>query len=393
MSETLLRTATRPSPHIAFAVDWNECGPATADEILAGDFRFNCESHHLGERFDWRASPSHDVEWGVLLHKFYYAPCLVDRTRRTGDARYLERWRTLTQSWIDAGLAPGHIAADVTGRRLQNWTLAYSGYRDSRHFGSLPQSFDFAFFNSIERQTSWLCENLHAARNHRTLELYAILLVSIAFPQLPTARDWRAFAAAALDENALSDFRADGGHCEQSSHYHCIVLRNFLNAVRLLKDNGGDIRPALKDRLREAVAFAARFHRPDGEIAALSDADGGSYLEMIDEAASLLGDGDTVSQGSCALNTLFPDSGYAFFQSRARRDPSWLVFDCGPLGDGNHGHFDLHSVEIFGRGKPLIVDPGRYTYDESGEVNWRAAFRTTAAHSTIEVDGKCQTRY
>jgi aminoglycoside phosphotransferase (APT) family kinase protein len=44
-------------------------------------------------------------------------------------------------------------------------------------------------------------------------------------------------------------------------------------------------------------------------------------------------------------------------------------------------------------GKSLIVDPGRYTYDEAGETNWRVWFRGTSAHNTVLIDGKNQTRY
>jgi hypothetical protein len=44
-------------------------------------------------------------------------------------------------------------------------------------------------------------------------------------------------------------------------------------------------------------------------------------------------------------------------------------------------------------GRSLVVDPGRYTYDESGDSNWRVKFRETAAHNTVVVDGKNQTQY
>ena len=39
-----------------------------------------------------------------------------------------------------------------------------------------------------------------------------------------------------------------------------------------------------------------------------------------------------------------------------------------------------------------MVDPGRYTYSESGP-NWRRWFKGTAAHNTVTVDGLDQTPY
>jgi hypothetical protein len=69
------------------------------------------------------------------------------------------------------------------------------------------------------------------------------------------------------------------------------------------------------------------------------------------------------------------------------------VFDCGPLGEGNHGHFDALSFELAAHGRSLIVDPGRYTYSEAGDINWRVHFRGTAAHNTVCVDGRHQTCY
>jgi hypothetical protein len=78
-------------------------------------------------------------------------------------------------------------------------------------------------------------------------------------------------------------------------------------------------------------------------------------------------------------------------------DAQHLVFDCGPLGEGNHGHFDALSFELAAFGRALVVDPGRYTYSEATSAedpcNWRVHFRGTAVHNTVCVDGRNQTRY
>ena len=95
----------------------------------------------------------------------------------------------------------------------------------------------------------------------------------------------------------------------------------------------------------------------------------------------------------------FADGGYGIIRSgwgrngKAFGDEQYLILDCGPLGAGNHGHFDCLNFELAAYGRSLIVDPGRYTYSEAGEVNWRVKFRGTAYHNTVVVDGKNQTRY
>ena len=74
------------------------------------------------------------------------------------------------------------------------------------------------------------------------------------------------------------------------------------------------------------------------------------------------------------------------------RDERFLIFDCGAVGDGGHGHYDPLSFEAMAGGRPLVVDPGRYTYAE-GEPNLRHWFKGTAAHNTVVVDGLDQVPY
>jgi hypothetical protein len=61
-----------------------------------------------------------DVEWHILLHKFYYAVGLGLAWQRTATRATCGAWRQLLDGWM-RGTPPGFIAADVTGRRVQNW--------------------------------------------------------------------------------------------------------------------------------------------------------------------------------------------------------------------------------------------------------------------------------
>jgi hypothetical protein len=85
---------------------------------------------------------------------------------------------------------------------------------------------------------------------------------------------------------------------------------------------------------------------------------------------------------------VFEESGFVV----VREHGLWLAFRCGPAAPEflpPHAHADALSVQVWWRGQPVIVDGGSSTY-ESGAV--RAWERSTAAHSTIRVDGRDQFR-
>jgi uncharacterized heparinase superfamily protein len=366
------------APSIRARLDPEFTVRAFLDDLLDGHFTALGERHHIGAPNRWDHNPSDDVEWLIILNKFYHAPGLVQAYIDSRDRRYLDLWKVQTRRWIET-MEPGFIAADVTGRRLQNWVYALSLWVDD------GRDFDPEFRQlvelSITEQAIWLRANLHPSRNHRTLELLALLLVAIWLDDHASA-DW---AMATLAENAERDFLPDGVHVELSSHYHCIVLRNFLDAIDLADNNSIAVPVSLSATIRKASHFAHALHKPDGLIPALSDADTGDYRAM-------LGAPPVLSQ--CEI---FADAGYVILRDEAavagNPDGHYLVLDCGPLGEGNHGHLDCLSFELAALGRSLIVDPGRYTYFEGGTVNERAAFRGTAAHNVVQVDGGEQTAY
>ena len=389
-TQLLAHFRSRKTPVLFADEDPTQTTPELLGQVMQHRFCFNSECHELPADLDWRHNPSRDTEWQILHHKFYYLVGLARYWRDSQDTAYAARSVKLLQSWIAADIPAGFIAADVDARRCQNWIYAWTYLVRAPQFLATDS---IALLHRLHADITWLKDNLHAKRNHRTLELYAIFLWAVAFPEFEHANALQRFALAELTENANSDFRPDGGHCEQSTHYHCIALKNFINVARLARLNAIKLDGALEGRLRAALDFAATIHRPDGQIPALSDADGGSYEHLLVEGERLLG-----WTRDNRPSRHFPDAGLVVLQSaiddRApATDRRFLILDAGPLGEGNHGHLDALTIEAYAKGSPIIVDPGRFTYDEGGAVNWRAAFRSTAAHSTVQIDGKNQARY
>jgi hypothetical protein len=79
----------------------------------------------------------------------------------------------------------------------------------------------------------------------------------------------------------------------------------------------------------------------------------------------------------------FPCAGVYILRDR----DLYMAFDGGPYG-AHHQHEDRLAFWLSAYGRSLIVDPGRYLYDDA--TPFRAYLMSTRAHGTILVDGQDQ---
>jgi uncharacterized heparinase superfamily protein len=377
-----------------------------ADDACAGRFTEVGVTIELGPEPDWlHGDFPADEEWRIAFGKFYVGVDLAAAFGQSGDRRYQRAWERLVTSWM-AQVPIGSESTDTVARRMLNWIYAWSAFAQSQRFEGLADGTDALLADSLAAQADWLRHNLTAARNHRTLELYALFIHALALPELDAGGELLEFAVRELGRNLESDFRADGVHVEASTHYHLIVLRSFVGVRVNARRFGLALPEGFDERLQAALEFAMHCHRPDGQIPALSDADSGSYMELLSLA------GDELQRPDClyvatsgalgtapvARNVSFPAAGYHIQRSgwgegdSRFEDERFLILDCGPIGDGGHGHYDLLSVELAAGGRPLVLDPGRFTYHE-GDPNLRHWFKATRAHNTVCVDDLDQTEY
>jgi hypothetical protein len=395
--------SAKDAPKIFPQFDEDACTLDFLNAAVRSCFTFNGETYQLGKTFDWLHNPSDDIEWHILLHKFYYAPGLARAYTRTRETRYRQCFQELLDSWIEQ-VPVGYIAADVTARRVQNWIYAW------QLFDASVEEFGYGFKQKLEQsisdQVDYLMCNLAPARNHRTLELYAIFLASVAFPDLSNASAWRELSCREMLNNIGTDLLDDGVHCELATDYHHIVLRSYLLFYRLARANDVELPQWCDRRICQALDFSMHVHRPDGMIPALSDSDSVDYRELLAWGAELFNRSDYAFVASSGAEGRAPEhasrtfetSGYAILRSAWDADEPYdearyLVFDAGPVGAGNHGHFDALNIEVAASGRPLIVDPGRYTYHADVDYDWRTHFRSTRSHNTVTVDGCSQAIY
>jgi hypothetical protein len=390
----------RPRP-VCCVIEHLHQDRGVADDACRGRFTELGTTLELGLEPDWLGTrfPA-DEEWRIAFGKFYFGLDLASAFAQTGDPRYLRAWERLVSSWVEQ-VPLGTESTDTVARRMLNWVYAWGRFTQAPAFGGLSRGLDRLLLASLAAQADWLRHHLTPRRNHRTLELYALFLFALSLPAVDPEATLLRFALEALDENLSVDFRADGVHVEASTHYHLIVLRSFVGVRVNARRYGVPLPGGFDERLGRALDFAIHCHRPDGGIPAISDADGGSYVELLRLAGDELGRADSLYVGTGGArgapprqrNVSFPAGGYHVQRSGwDGRDERFLIFDCGPVGDGGHGHYDLLSVELASGGRPLVLDPGRYTYHE-GDPNLRHWFKGTAAHNTVCVDGLDQTDY
>jgi predicted outer membrane repeat protein len=233
------------------------------------------------------------------------------------------------------------------------------------------------------------------------------------FPEFKQGAAWQAQGQAIMFNAMDTQFRADGGHYEQSPGYAGGAMTGFFDAFRLAEVNGQPWGSKPTRKLRNVIEAFYQMLSPDGVQEALSDTYRSQGSTFFTRAAIEFNDtrwpksrprlDDVWQLGTAACTPLltapttptslpqrggtayFPDSGYYETRTGDDSDARQLIFDAGPKG-GDHGHYDLLNFELYGYKKPLIQDPGLVSYSRS-YADQRAWAVSTPAHNTISIDG------
>ena len=209
--------------------------------------------------------------------------------------------------------------------------------------------------------------------NHLIKELKALVGLAVFFADERLLR----LALRRLTRQLARQILADGGHYERAPAYHCQVLADLIDVADLLRAAGrapvGEITAAI-DRMRRWLGAVLT---PDGQVPLLND----GYPVDRELLAALRPGPDPVTPASPLL--VLPATGLV----RAVVGGWHLLADVGPPCPPSlpaHAHADTFGCLVHVDQVPLLIDTGTSTY-EPGPV--RRYERSTAAHSTVEVDG------
>jgi uncharacterized heparinase superfamily protein len=157
------------------------------------------------------------------------------------------------------------------------------------------------------------------------------------------------------------------------------VLGDLIDANALLRAGGWRARPEIDDAIESMRRWLGIMLMPDGDVPLFNDCS----LVGVDRIDLLKPTPRTPDR-----LVVLRETGYAVMRPD---DRIHLVADVGnpcPPDLPAHAHADCLSFELAVDGDRVIVDPGVSTYEPGPQRDWE---RSTAAHNTIEIDGRNQT--
>lgn len=367
-----------------------------------------------------------DVRLLWELNRLGHLLSLAQAYKLTSDENFAGEFFQQVQSWKREnpyGQGPNWTCAMEVALRATNLIAAFEVFRQSP---TLSEQSLKLFLDLLYQHGVYIRRNLEfsyiATSNHYLSDVVGLLWIGILLPELADADDWRRFGFREMLREMDKQVLADGADFESSTGYHRFVLELFLYSFLLCRHNRIEIPQRYWDKLHLMLKYTRGYLRPDLHSPLLGDTDSGQFLPLIkrpaDDHAYVLsvgavafGDPDlrVTKSPSPEVISFCGDQGVAAFEampaltetsSIAFRDAGTYVMrhqdlylclcasSAGIGGRGSHGHNDALSIEVSACGRAFIVDPGTYVY--SADLRRRHQFRSTAYHSTVQVDGEEQ---
>jgi hypothetical protein len=334
-----------------------------------------------------------DIKVPWELSRFQHLPVLAAAYRLTGERLWLDEIGAQLQDWIARNpveFGPNWACTMDVAIRAANWVATLALVADA----AAEEQWLEPVLGSLLLHGRFIRTHLEwapARGNHYLSDVVGLLCVAAVFSKGPEGRAWANWATTELGKELHHEVREDGCDHEASIPYHRLVAELFICGTQaadaLVPDGVSD---AERERLQLMLRFVCDYTRPDGTAPQVGDADDGRFLPLGD-----YGRADPRSHlhlfaqsgapyRPAKTHASYPHGGYWIMRSGA----TYVLVRCGDVGvggTGSHAHNDALSFELALGDQPLVIDPGSYLY--TADPVERNRFRSTAFHSTLQIDG------
>lgn len=398
----------------------------------------------FGEQVDWHLDPVSKYHWPLDYHgdinlfsndgsdvrvvwelnRLSHSLTLARAYAVTHDERFAAEFLDQLDSWHSQnpyGMGANWNCAMEVALRATNLLAAFEIFR---HSSLLDEDRLRRLLAMFDQHGAFIRENLEfsyvATSNHYLSDVVGLVWLGTMLPELESASNWRDFGLREMLREMDKQVLADGADFESSTGYHRFVLEMFLYTFIVCRANSIEIAGKYWGKLRQMIYYVRAYLRPDGRAPLIGDSDSGQFFPISkragDDHAYLLPLGAVVFEDANLkdqhaatpeeLLWILGEEGVSKYRelkaaesgtaSQSFTDAGIYVLRDGDLylllnatgaginGRGSHGHNDALSVEVSACGRPFIVDPGTYVY--TADLEERHRFRSTAYHSTMEID-------
>ncbi|WP_017906419.1 heparinase II/III family protein [Pseudomonas asplenii] len=348
--------------------------------------RWNPSHFTADHQFDFM-DLSGPIEWNseerpkIWLYNLHYLDHLTSNSSISAafNVELVERWIQDNPPYLGCGWEPYPLSLRIVN--LVKWF-----HQQSRPLEN--------WLESLTLQTHALSKQVeyHILANHLFVNGKALLFAG-SFLEGDQAERWRALGLKILDKEITEQFLADGAHFELSPMYHASLMWDMCDLVNLATHTPlAELRNRQAEWMnvvRRGIIWLRSMRHPDGDIPFFNDAAFGiaPLLQDIEAYAHTLGclppiDDSRSMQLSAKHHA---DSGYVVIDFDEDCKALLNFAQVAPAYQPGHTHADTLSFELSLFGQRVFVNSGTSQYGEDAE---RHRQRSTAAHSTVEVDGE-----
>lgn len=347
--------------------------PSKKASIFNNKFNFLNKEIELKFPEGW-SDPEIPVLWTYNLH--YFDGLLAEQTP-------LEHKIILVQQWIKDNSSEKNVGWDPYPLSLRICNLIKWVWMNDKN---LPKNINASLFQQA-RYLEYTLE-YHLLGNH-LLENSKALIFSGCFFGGPIGERWLKKGIKILRVELEEQILNDGGHFELSPMYHSLMLELVLDVLQLSKEKS--IPKILSSEAEFLTKIAVSMSRwlkvmshPDGELSYFNDSAIGvaeAPQRLFDRTKDLTG---IDTEEDIKDTEYLQDSGYI----RLQHNNAVVFFDVAQIGASylaGHGHADTLAIEFSLFDLRLFVNIGSSEY---GNGPRREYERSTAAHSTVEINGQ-----
>jgi hypothetical protein len=388
-------------------------GDQVLNHIISCPGRGMPKSISMGNPMNWTfnpvkpTDPAFTFEWNWWVARTEFWKLLADAYWKTNDEKYAREFVTELQEFItqfppdtstgDSGIGLMWRTLDSALRMNSSWPYAYFHFLNSPSFTPHVQ---WMYLRSMRDHGIFLRKGLaNASRSGNWVsdESFALYTVAVLFPELGESEEWRKFAIDRLSSELNRMVLPDGFEGELTPGYHYVSAGHFVGVAQLARLNDIQLPDTYAQRLTTMFRAPVLVMDQTGHDVCTDD----SWLVDARREARVTGlkiaPDDPLLQWAASngeqgtappATTMLPYAGFYAMRSGWKPDDIFFFFRGGPIGIG-HEHQDMLEIVLHAFGKPLLIDPGSYSYDHS---EMRRYVLGTSSHNTIIVDGKWQHR-